>query len=847
MKKVFFLAFLSLAYIGCTAAKNADTTAAAAPEAATALALPSSISVVGSSSGTEAASIQSLHSQKVGAFAFGDAGTDYANQEQHFHVYHEAADALQTVNSILCFIGQLFPNPDESAASAASFLGLVDKSAYIAMVDDSKCNSNSGGPSKDSAAGGASADSKSLVKAIVRIKSKNGDGKMPILIQLWFVQDESNGQMMIKAEAVAKAGKSTTRPIGDFSIYFKMFPYTASTNTVGAAMGGGELSIADGEAAYPMSFSFMESGTNGADTQSKNSRVMMDYDGANGKGLVSSVSPWSTNGAFAIAYGTDSNGKFLTSVSATTVAGLSGATAICQNMGSLSSMVWDYGFYTAATGAKVAMNAGFSCLWDANGDNEFKEGDDKHCNVGYHGVWAEPSTAEITAGNYNHTFSDGDKVRKKDWSNSANDTTYTLKISPGKLIKHTIVNKPLAELRGVDLQQWTCDNTGCFSYIVHYMTTTDDAVGTTGFYKIKTRSWGNNGPVDTAITPVLITGNAGERFNFWADQLSGSVQFVWADTKATMESQETVAPDSAVFAGGPLTLTCLGECPVTTAISNATLTSPSTPYLNFTGSGQRYPANMTDVTTTSNIQYTITNASGANWMRLVRGGTAVRLDSSLTKTQAQTNGYWNIRSGALVTSTAGLTNPWDVWKTVGSVFYTYEIGFDSWNQTIAAYNETTSTFASFDKPIMFNYTHATANDRNGLATYNGQTYRMEWSGDHLNGLPWVAKDTNNDGTMDNKDRWLPQIALKDGTLLGDSNEYVVKARFGEQFMNAAVSSTSCDGLATALASAKTLTLPTVAGTPSNEGTAMPTLKDDGVTEMSTCMSEAVYAVICDTY
>ncbi|MFQ5432732.1 MAG: hypothetical protein ACE5EN_09525, partial [Nitrospinota bacterium] len=85
---------------------------------------------------------------------------------------------------------------------------------------------------------------------------------------------------------------------------------------------------------------------------------------------------------------------------------------------------------------------------------------------------------------------------------------------------------------------------------------------------------------------------------------------------------------------------------------------------------------------------------------------------------------------------------------------------------------TAGTYETFSAPLQFLYTHLTANDYDGNATYNGKKYLLEYHGfGDLGGIPWVG---------DSSGRWNPLFGIKSGTVVGASNQYKLKALEGEQ-------------------------------------------------------------------
>ncbi|MFT6975282.1 MAG: hypothetical protein ACJA0E_001281, partial [Bermanella sp.] len=117
-------------------------------------------------------------------------------------------------------------------------------------------------------------------------------------------------------------------------------------------------------------------------------------------------------------------------------------------------------------------------------------------------------------------------------------------------------------------------------------------------------------------------------------------------------------------------------------------------------------------------------------------------------------------------------------------FYTWETGLDSWQQQILLF-DSSNQVVSFDKPVTIKYTHVTANDRNADSSQNGKVFLLEYGGKgQLWGLPYE---------QGNNDRWAPVINLKDGVILGGSDQYIIKANNVEQRMQV-VASSNCDDL-----------------------------------------------------
>ena len=120
------------------------------------------------------------------------------------------------------------------------------------------------------------------------------------------------------------------------------------------------------------------------------------------------------------------------------------------------------------------------------------------------------------------------------------------------------------------------------------------------------------------------------------------------------------------------------------------------------------------------------------------------------------------------------------------------------SNTYTAVKDSNGDMQSFDKPLAMNYTHTTAQDRNGDTTYNLNRYMLEYGGfGDMWGIPWEGEG---DASAEEQ-RWYPLFALMDGTQMtdttkltdsGSSVKYVVKALDIERKPNSATG--LCTGL-----------------------------------------------------
>jgi hypothetical protein len=175
------------------------------------------------------------------------------------------------------------------------------------------------------------------------------------------------------------------------------------------------------------------------------------------------------------------------------------------------------------------------------------------------------------------------------------------------------------------------------------------------------------------------------------------------------------------------------------------------------------------------IAFTINN-TGANALALVRDSNSqvVKFADGVTQLsldESHSPNAWGLRSGSLITADVrdALTNSWDIHNpSIVTVFYEWETGLNNFNKTTAI-KDSNNVIQTFDKPIQITYTHNNTNDRSGNAgTFDGKVFMLNYGG---NGELWGIPSTQS-----NNGRQRPSFNLKDGTLLGSSNQYVVKAR-----------------------------------------------------------------------
>lgn len=705
-----------------------------------------------------------------------DAGTDYTLAKQHVHTWIEALEPVEMVNSILCFSGKLKANE------------FVNEGAYLALVDEAQCFNEEGGETQLSANGQTqSADTrKRFINAVVN--ATRADDSSPLIVEAWIKDvagDGPSGPMSVKMRAVISEGASEENPFGKFSFTWNMVDRLEGTST---QYGSGEILTVDALEGFTGFTLYEENGADEGDfiySREQTASVVMRNDMSDGVALTGyqEENPYFSGGnTFALSFN-EANVLVQTAEDYASLPYKSGdnSAGACLSRTSFDEHVWRYDLFDATSGDRVRVNSGFPIRFDADGDGSF----DKHGYVGYHGVWVDGEDG----------LADGAIVQRETFGDSQSTAQqYTVQSAPGRLVKYQMENLALADARGTDLMYWDqeANGAGYDQWVVRYLTIAEDNAPSDGFYVVAGMSFGghnsdgtqeSSGPQREELDmPFILTPhNDWHVFHFWSNQLGGEVRYK-AGASALKFYRETVltGAEADTFANGDLNLVCLFDCPKGTVTESL-----------LGGWGEDNSPLFNPDTLDAAPAYSF-STRGDHRLTLVRTSTdeAVVFDDGITREQLEANQSpwaWGLRSGAMVLASDAdlLTNVWDIHDTnLVTTYYQWETGFDQWQRQTSLINNSTGERVSFDRPINFSYRHSNTNDRNGDAgQYHGQTFQIHYGGKgDFGGIPH----------QQNGDRWNPAFSIADGVVMGDNNEYVIKARDIERQM--AEDSNGCNQL-----------------------------------------------------
>jgi hypothetical protein len=757
-------------------------------------ALPEQMSLVGAqdeatASGSSLSSGINSRSLAQGRAVFDTSSlasdSDYVSNKQNIYVWLDAVEPISFIDSLLCFANQSRP------------LAMKDQGDYTSWNDASRCFEDKGGQGGDDSQG-----SGEQVQQFVTIvgNSSQASASDPLIYKGWVADyagqsGEGEGPVGIRLLGEVRQTPTEDNPFGEFTLTYGLLP---SINAVEADnQGFGEVTSTEATGGGA-SFTLYQKDINEFDGMEMEciTTASVDYNEATstglartGRGCVDTTTgeapAFNENGAFALAVNSD----FVHMAKASSYSDIDAETygsQQCLARDGFTNVVWNYSIYNKSDGSEVEINSGMQLKVDGDGtgDGSDANGFESWGHIGYWGSWREDGSS----------FADGETVQQATFDDTVG-AEFTVKVAPGRLVKNTINSVDLADLDGVTFSTWIyesdsyllsantdfngdSDFNGGFEVMLEANSTND------GFEVTGIRTHGESGEQITAVSPaVAVPLNSNKVLNMWSRQLGGNIRYL-ADasavrffTRSFVDGSETATGE--LFDGtASVTLECFDRClDVNVAASDVSDTADQQDVFvnNDFAQGQDYSFSNTDLT-------------------LKIGGNLVKFADAVTKSDIENsqNWSWGLNSGPMVSSTVAaagtITDSATLYAAIeaGTVteFYQWETGLEAWQQQTILL-DSSDAVVSFDKPVTIKYTHATANDRNGDASQDGKVFLLEYGGKgQLWGLPHEEGDNG---------RWAPVINLKDGTILGSADQYIIKANDVEQRMQI-VDASNCTDL-----------------------------------------------------
>lgn len=586
-----------------------------------------------------------------------------------------------------------------------SYGDFVNQGPYVALVRDTDENKES-----QSGTSATSTTTEKLMEIIVDVtRASNSD---PMIIKVWlYTEGPSDSMMLVRGYFTVTQGVSDEYPYGVMEAHFKGNAL-GNDDSIGDEIMWLALSVS-AENGNVILENVDDEGVSGGWEAHRRVRVVANADITEGNAyLYDQESNCDDSNVCTLPPATIAQIAFNPTHFKQEVVG--GTTKVYAK-DDYQHRVFRYKLFDADTGANITRSSGFP-IQTADGKNGY---------VGYYGLWM----------NNNATLAHGTAVY------DMNDNPYTVFKSAGKLTKHTRSQMLLSELDGVELSKW--DSTTNKDLIVAW--------------DIDSQTFKTLGYRDQEIGQIVYD-NTGLPANVtfqewegaWCEPLKSYLRLgsLYGNSPTpgngdtlSYHTEETVNPNDAT----DLTLYTwsftLG-LPVTQTIVDNAATAEND-----------YWNNMSEKT----FHFT-----AADMMLYDESNNPVTIPSTVTISQ-NSNLYYGYHIGPL--TTASIADEADSWQAAeAEVYYTWNTGSDEWNQFVSV-KDGNGTFADFQPPLSFAYTHTTTNDVNDDPTFNNKKFRLEYDGFSVN-IPWEFDPQANE--------WVPQINIADGTLMGPGNAYVIK-------------------------------------------------------------------------
>lgn len=662
----------------------------------------------------------------------------YITDPQHSYVEDHTSEGIEQVNMITCFMGAMKPD------------ALVNQGDYLALIDDSKCDTSGRDSSGNSGATSAGASASRYVTAT--LNSSRASNNDPMIVKTWVEESDEGQQMTIHVHTSASQAPTVSDPYGVFRLDFCGKPDGGGSN----CMFNGFLQATGGSVNY-----YEQGSMDGGSETVALSLTATGTDAGSGRMLVQqSFNMFNSSADYSFAFNSD---YFRRS---------DGTDDLCFSRDARDPQtgfsVWRYGLYDASTGERVNRNSGFPIEYT-------------HDNVTYHGYmgyWGLWLPQEVMT-----NLSSGATVNKVDYDTGAPvGTPYTLVKADGKLTKYTRHSKTLSQISKLRFTYWASSNNappGLSNYAPgnQYQMHWDEV--NKQFVISGAQNCGSNGCTMNAFTPVNVPISYWKsEYAFglfgWSQSIGGDV-FIDINALSTdgsnsssvevsYRTQDLVYPSQYANIGQ---LYCIADCPTPAGIAGGN------PFGSTEGNFNPTPlANL--------VSYTL-NASSGN---LEHNGSAVSAAANSLSGRFQ----WGVRTGRLFpVSNAGSVdaadgssdNSYQEWSVDQlNTYYVWETGPNAWNQ-FSAVKDSSDNFVTFDPPLSVNFTVPSGA---AYGDYAGQTLVLEYNGfGDLWGIPGACVNSmsNEAVSCDSVNaRYVPEFIIPfdatNGRVTQGNNTYLVK-------------------------------------------------------------------------
>jgi len=790
MKKFTYLlpmiVIISFVFLGCakdddeesTTSSTTTTTTSTAVTAETgtaAITLSAKISVVDAKSSASTARVggrtwgRTANAIDTTAFA---STVDYNVDETGTFVYERSSEALNTVNEILCQIGQ-----------ARGDL-MINEGNYKAQIDVSKCKESSG----DSKSGAPDYE-----MWILNVSRASGE---PMKVKGWVPM----GDGLIYFMGDWYQSPSDTYPLGHFSFHFEQ--REGATTSGDRGMYGYMKALKSGDTTTLQFYMNQDSAMYGMTAGTEILQSVTATFNADDSGSGATNLPYFTQSGYAgqktydLAFNDDYFYK-QKKVGVTSSSEGTASTAVCLDRNKYIKSAWRYGLYDSA-GARKTISSGFPITDSTGAYNGY---------IGYYGLWM-PSDAGVD---------NGSTVKKLDFDNpDSAGVSYTVLSYGGKLRKYQKQSITLGSIKNIPFEWFDMSSYAAKRVYWDGSNFKVDGQRVRGY-------WVDN----TTSTLTLTASNVPYGFFFYSRALGGDgqIQLAYPSGRGTaptapadnatviFNTQTPIFPGDSV----PSTLACYSNCPNPSTIATGEDYQGATTSV-YLPSKWNWGTDIDNYSTPNPYTYTFDNTTSGMVLKYDNGSGS----QSIILSSANSNLPWGFRSGILFDNStfdndtsarqadyAALTCNWNSnylcpWQARGglSTFYIWQTGTDDW-QKLTVLVDSDNTSVTFDPPMIVKYTHSGTSSNSGK-NYNDSSFYLEYGGfGDLWGIPSYCVSTSTGEKVDcaassqGTTRWVNEFvipATSIATLAGGTTEYVVKPLEIEQTMpEASGEASDCTG------------------------------------------------------
>lgn len=648
----------------------------------------------------------------------------YRVDTQHTYVEDETSKGIKQVNMITCIMTAMRPD------------ALVNKGAYLALVDENKCNDDARSSSSNSASDSAGSSAASYTTAT--IDSARASNTDPMRMRAWLDESNDGQSATIYVNTVATEAPSDSNPYGVFRLDY--CGQAGSDCMMQGYLEGSSTGV---------SYFEIESRDGGSQTKA----LRLSTSGTDSGSGMLQMDEMGQQVSFGFAYDSQYFRR------------ASGSNDQCFSRDAddpdTGMSVWRYGLYDADTGERVVRHSAFPVEYGSAAGKTFSG------QMGYWGLWLPPEIADEVV--------NGSTLQKLEFvtGQEPTRTPYTVVKADGRLMKYSKQVRTLASTDKLRFNTWIWDANGFFDGAQanrQYELYWDDAAGS--FKASGMIDCGGNGCQSSALdsdktVSVAYFANHGG-VHGWSQTLGGELSISLTGGVEHVDSSAVNvifrSSDLVYPADMPSSLSCLRDCPTAATIADyfTSGSSVSSPFVAATFS-QWQPTAAADV-----VSY-----SGDAARAVLADATGVALTfTDRAALQAHPQYQNGLRTGRLFTDLSAVQCDHDAShycdNKVGEldIYYQWETGPNQWNQ-FAAVKDASGNVVTFDAPLQVNYS---VPDDARYGSFAGKSIVLQYGGyGDLWGIPGhcVNPVTNEPTTCDGQgSRYVPAFMIPFDETLG---------------------------------------------------------------------------------